>query len=157
MQTPALVLNSYMPLGGYVTSLSLSLLICTMRERITMPLVVPREMKEERKRGSLRRAVTSAGPFGCLTIRIWPPQHLSTRPKSASAIGTGSTPITAWPLPGRETNPADVAELEILAERAHDCVLLQPRGGWESYSKAKTSNFLEKEGLVSWTGSSAGY
>ena len=28
---------------------------------------------------------------------------------------------------------------------------------WESYSKAKTSSFLEKEGFISWTGCSAGY
>lgn len=66
-------------------------------------------------------------------------------------------PLPARPLPERGTNHADVAELEIWAKRVHDCVLLQLRGGWESYSKAKTSGFLVKEGLISWTGSLAGY
>ena len=32
--------------------------------------------------------------------------------------------LPAWLLPERETNHADVAEVEILAKRVHDCVLL---------------------------------
>lgn len=66
-------------------------------------------------------------------------------------------PLPTWPLPKKETNHDDVAELEILAKRVNNCVPLQLRDGWESCSKAKTSSFLEKEGLISWTGSLAGY
>lgn len=64
----------------------------------------------------------------------------------------------AWPLPERETNHADVAELEIVAERVNDCVLRQLRDGWKRATpKPRQAVSWKKESLISWTGSSAGY